>query len=301
MNPNELDSVLTGVRTCGQLKACIDAYLIWSPPARSYFHKVLGTHVLKAFSKKHLLELDVEDWASFISEQIAGGLDICSDLHSHLGDDASTLTAILRGPACSDVAVSNLHLWLDVLELAGVEIEQYLDIETPRCVATWGPSEKHYTLHREEVSLINRVLKSQYSRGRLIPYWRQEIDSTCRIRELLIEFPRFLHAETTNTCADPEDTVRLLRAWKAGQNAKLIYPENISWPVAPEMADERKSIYLKFPQGIPVECVKAMKWLDGEYRRRERRWGRKLERKMLKGTRKRKSYGEVVLPGSWVD
>ncbi|KAH7185049.1 uncharacterized protein B0J16DRAFT_371913 [Fusarium flagelliforme] len=302
MCPDELNSILAGVLTCSQLKACIDAYLTWSSPARGCFHRVLGTSVLKAFSNQHLLEHDVEDWASFISEHISRGLDIYSDLESHLGDDASTLTAILRHPACSDVAVSNLHLWLDVLELAGVEIGQYLKIETPRCVATWGRSAKfHMRMYRDEVSLINRVLNLHYSRGRLIPYWRQEIDSTCPIRELLIEFPRFLHTETTDTRAAPEDTVRLRRAWKAGENARLVYPENVSWPVAPEMADERKSNYPNLPQVMSVECVKAIKWLDREYYRRKGRWERKLERKMLKGARNRKSHGEVMLPGSWVD
>ena len=69
MSPDELDSVLTGVLTSSQLKACIDAYLIWSQPARGRFYKVLGRRVLKSFSGQYLLEHDVEDWASFISDE----------------------------------------------------------------------------------------------------------------------------------------------------------------------------------------------------------------------------------------
>ena len=84
MSSDELNLVLAGVQTYSQLRACIDAYLIWSPPARDCFHRVLGKHVLRAFAKRHPLEYDLEDWASFISDHIVRGLDIYSDLHSYL-------------------------------------------------------------------------------------------------------------------------------------------------------------------------------------------------------------------------
>ncbi|CAG7563628.1 unnamed protein product [Fusarium equiseti] len=302
MSPDELHSLLTGVRTFSQLKACTDAYLIWSPPTRGRFHKVLGIHVLKAFCSEHLLKLDVEDWASLISEHIVRGFDIYSDLHTDFDDYAvSTLASILRYPACSDVAVSNLHSWLDVLKLAGVEIGQYLDIETPQCFATWGASANHHMLARKDGSLINRVLRVQYSRGRLIPYWREEIDRACPIRELLIEFPRFLHSETMDSWASSMSILRLRRAWKAGENTELIYPEKLSWPVAPQMEDEYRPAYPRLLKDMTEEYKKASEWVTRQYYQRERRRERNLERKLLKGTRKKKSYERIAIPGSWVD
>jgi hypothetical protein len=207
------------------------------------------------------LEHDVEDWASFISEHTARGLDIYSDLHTDLYYNASVLTAILRHPACPDVAVSNLHLWLDVLELAGVEIGQYLEIETAQCFATWGASAAcHMPGYREEGSLINRVLQVQYSRGRLIPYWREEIDRACPIRELLIEFPRLLHRETIETYANWTDTMRLRQVWKAGENTTLISPEKMKWPVAPRMGDDRQAPDFRYLTDVDVDTEARRQW-----------------------------------------
>lgn len=300
MSPDELHLLLTGVRTFSQLKACTDAYLTWSPPTRGRFHKVLGINVLKAFCNEHLLKLDVEDWASLISEHTARGFDIYSDLHTDFDDyAASALAVILRYPPCSDVAVSNLHLWLDVLELAGVEIGQYLDIETPRCLATWGASANHHMLARKDGSLINRVLRVQYSRGRLIPYWREEIDRACPIRELLTEFPRFLDLETTNVHASAMHTMRLRRALKAGENIELTEQEKASWPVAPEMEDDQRP---PSPgSGVCPEFINAMEWASHEYYRRKKRRERKLKRKILKAVGKTKSHANMPLPGAWVD
>ncbi|RBR16521.1 uncharacterized protein FIESC28_06930 [Fusarium coffeatum] len=302
MSPDELDSVLTGVLTLSQLKACIDAYLTWSSPARDRFYKVLGRSVLKAFSNQHLLKHDVGDWASFISEHTARGLDIYSDLHTDFYHNASTLTVIPRRPACPDAAVSNLHLWLDVLELAGVEIGQYLEIETPQCFATWAASAAcHMPGYREDGSLINRVLQVQYSKGRRIPYWREEISRACAIRELLVEFPRFLHRETIDTYANWMDTMRLRQAWKAGENTTLIYPEKTTWPVAPKMGDDPRPPDLGHQMDVNMEVKRAVEWLYHEYHQRKRRRERKLERKMRKGAGNKKAHGKMSIPGTWVD
>ena len=257
--------------------------------------------MLRAFAKRHPLEYDLEDWASFISDHIARGLDIYSDLHSYF-DTSSTLTAILRYTAYSDVAVGNLHLWLDVLELAGVDIAQYLEIETPRCFATWEASATyHMPRRRRKGSLINRVLQQQHSKGRLIHYWREEIDSTCPIQELLIEFPRFLHPETTETRADATETTWLRRALEDREDTGLIEPEKISWPVAPQMEDDQRSGDPKLVKGVSPEYIQAMERVYRGYYQRKKRRERKLEQKMLRGSGKKKPQGKMPLPGSWVD
>lgn len=303
MRPDELRSLLTGVQTYGQFKACIDAYLVWSPPSRDNFYMVLGSYVLNFFAQSHLLKYDLEDWVSFMSEHMARGLDIYHDLHTDVDPDTSTLTAILCRPACSDVAVSNLHLWLDVLELAGVDIGQYLEVETPRCFSAWGEKQARYNRlgeYPDEGSLIHRVLRLQHSRGRHIPYWRDEIHSTCPLRELLIEFPRFLHPETNGTRVTAMDTMQLRQALKAEENRRLIESEKVSWPVAPVMADERQMIDPKLINGS-AEWMNAMEWAYDQCYRRKARRERKLERKMAKKNGQKKSRRKIALPGSWVD
>jgi len=116
-----------------------------------------------------------------------------------------------------------------------------------------------------------------------------------------MEFPRFLDSETMNTWANSIDTVRLRRAWKAGENTKLICPQKIPWPVAPRMEDEHRPAYPQLVERMSGEDKKAREWAARQYYQREKRRELNLEQKLLKGTRKKKSCKKIAIPGSWVD
>lgn len=160
--------LLLGVRDFRRLKACMDAYLSWRPTISPKFNdsileRVLTTSIRGDFSD----DLHMESCAAMISDLIARGLDIVNGNYSN----ASLSTILTSSATGSDEAVEMIHGWLDILKLAGVDVEQYIHFETPRCVAAWNrPSGNWHTWFRGQGSYITRTLHVGYSRGRLIPY-----------------------------------------------------------------------------------------------------------------------------------
>jgi hypothetical protein len=205
----ELYMLLLGAEDAHHLKACRDAYLSWLPPGPDPFECIILQQVTDVFTKAYLVEeLKVEEWAALISDAMARGLNLLSRPEQK----PSTLTGILCCMRTSNEALDNIHRWIDMLELAGVDIEQHLQIETPRCVATWKQSASCHLPLRGHDTSIERTLQVGYSRGRWIPYWRENIDKSCLISELLMEFPRFLHPETMDIYTNAADAMRYHRA-----------------------------------------------------------------------------------------
>ncbi|QPC70400.1 hypothetical protein HYE68_001152 [Fusarium pseudograminearum] len=162
ITPDEVYMLLLGVRDFRHLKACMDAYLSWRtiiPPALNYtiLERLFGV-LPRADSAD---DLKVKGYAAVISDLIARGLDISND--DNLEQSCfKLLTSCVMSP---DEGVEEIHRWLDILELAGVDIEQYIRFETPRCVAAWNkPSANWHTSFRGPNSYINRVLHVGYSR-----------------------------------------------------------------------------------------------------------------------------------------
>ncbi|UZP38207.1 hypothetical protein NXS19_006023 [Fusarium pseudograminearum] len=163
ISPDELYMLLLGVWDFRQLKACMDAYLSWRPvisPALNYtiLERLLTVSPRVDFAD----DLKVKGCAALISDLITGGLDIFND--DNLSQ--SSLKLLIDYTKSPDEAVEDIHRWIDILELAGVDTEQYIRFETPRCVAAWNkPSAYWHTSFRGPNSYINRTLHVGYSRA----------------------------------------------------------------------------------------------------------------------------------------
>ncbi|RGP71979.1 hypothetical protein FSPOR_3094 [Fusarium sporotrichioides] len=191
-----------------------------------------------------------------------------------------------------DEAVESLHCWLDMLELVGVDIDQYLQYETSDCLATWDESSANWhMLLRGRDSYIKRTLHVGYSRDRLIPYWREDINRSCLVHELLTEFPRFLHPETIKVYTNAKATMRYHQAWKIGQNLELLGPEKRSWPVAPVLVTEQLPNDPAPAAYITEEYKIAHEWTERACNLMKSRFERKQMRKMRRQARKGKIPG----------
>ncbi|OBS24253.1 hypothetical protein FPOA_04799 [Fusarium poae] len=299
LNIEELHMLLAGTQDFRQLKACMDAYLSWRPVRSPESNQIIQNQLIDIFRKKNLdVDLNMEDCVAVVSGLIDGGLDLSKGYNF----DPSSLTQILRCRRTSDEAVESLHRWLDMLELAGVDIEAYLQFERPRCLVTWNESSANWHMPlRGKDSYIKRTLQVGYSRGRLIPYWRENIDKSCLVHELLMEFRHFLHSETIDIWTNAEQTMRYHRAWKSGKDLELLGPEKRSWPVAPLLVAEQSPDDPVLAADITEEYKIALEWTERAYYLMESRFERKQNLKMQKQAGKGKSCCQLTLPGSWVD
>ncbi|KAG8672037.1 hypothetical protein FPOAC1_005297 [Fusarium poae] len=299
LNIEELHMLLAGTQGFRQLKACMDAYLSWRPVRSPESNQIIQNQLIDIFRKENLdVDLNMDDCVAVVSGLIDGGLDLSKGYNF----DPSSLTQILRCRRTSDEAVESLHRWLDMLELAGVDIEAYLQFERPRCLVTWNESSANWHMPlRGKDSYIKRTLQVGYSRGRLIPYWRENIDKSCLVHELLMEFPHFLHSETIDIWTNAEQTMRYHRAWKSGKDLELLGPEKRSWPVAPLLVAEQSPDDPVLAADINEEYKIALEWTERAYHLMESRFERKQNLKMQKRAGKGKSCCQLTLPGSWVD
>ncbi|CEF77645.1 hypothetical protein FGSG_02947 [Fusarium graminearum PH-1] len=122
ITPDEVYMLLLGVRDFRRLKACMDAYLSWRPTISPKFNdsileRVLTTSIRGDFSD----DLHMESCAAMISDLIARGLDIVNGNYSN----ASLSTILTSSATGSDEAVEMIHGWLDILKLAGVDVEHF--------------------------------------------------------------------------------------------------------------------------------------------------------------------------------
>ncbi|KAF4973089.1 hypothetical protein FSARC_520 [Fusarium sarcochroum] len=80
----------------------------------------------------------LEGWAPIVADTIARGLDIHQRIEAE--DGLSALSHILRLQLHTDAVIEKMNGWIDLLELAGVATERYLEIETESCFAIWNES-----------------------------------------------------------------------------------------------------------------------------------------------------------------
>ncbi|QPC58995.1 hypothetical protein HYE67_001226 [Fusarium culmorum] len=299
ITPYEVDMLLLGVRDFRHLKACMDAYLSWRLIIPPELNDLILERLLDTFMNVNFADnFEVKGYAAITSELIARGLDVFN------GNDSqpSIFTLLTNYVTDSDKGVEDIHRWLDILKLAGVDIEQYLRFETPRCVAAWNkPSANWHTSFRGPDSYINRNLHVGDSKGRLIPFWRDSIDKSCLIHELLMEFPHFIDLDDFRFCTNAEQTMRYHRAWKNGQDLELFGPEKLSWPVAPVLRVDSQPDDPILAADITEEYKIALEWTERAYNLMKSRFERKQMRKMQRRQRKGKTFTKVTLPGAWVD
>jgi hypothetical protein len=291
ITPPELENVLPAIDDVHHFRSCIAACKQYFPSSWEPFNNMIWEYIVSKFSDYD--DHHLEGWELVIADTIAEGLDIHRPLRPE--NDLNTLNHILRYRSTNDAAIEKMHRWIDMLEAAGVNTEQYLQIETERCFAVW---EEAYPLFEETPSNYRRVLYIEHSRGRRFPCWAKVIEESCSCRELFQEFPHLVHQDTLSHLIGPRDTMLQYQSWEDGT---FNYPYDVekSWPIWPPL--QPNPTYREYMQKYEESRRLADKWIDDACRLMESRFERKQMRKQRKagykgGLRKLKS-----MPGAWVE
>ncbi|WXC45823.1 hypothetical protein QX201_005520 [Fusarium graminearum] len=127
ITPDEVYMLLLGVWDFRQLRACMDAYLSWRPIISPALNYTILERLLTVSPRVDFADgLKVKGCASLISDIIAGGLDIFND--DNLSQ--SSFKLLIDHTKSPDEAVEDIHRWLDILELAGIDIEHDYRVRT---------------------------------------------------------------------------------------------------------------------------------------------------------------------------
>ncbi|KAL5592293.1 hypothetical protein FOBRF1_013319 [Fusarium oxysporum] len=291
ITPPELENVLRAIDDVHHFRSCIAACKQYFPSSWEPFNNMIWEYIVSKFS-----DYDdglLEGWELVIADTIAEGLDIHRPLRPE--NDLNTLNHILRYRSTNDTAIEKMHRWIDMLEAAGVNTEQYLQIETERCFAVW---EEAYPLFEETPSNYRRVLYIEHSRGRRFPCWAKVIEKSCSCRELFQEFPHLVYQDTLSHLIGPRDTMLQYQSWKDG-TFNYPYVVEKSWPIWPPL--QPNPTYREYMQKYEESRILADKWIDDACRLMESRFERKQMRKQRKAGYKGELRKQKSMPGAWVE
>jgi hypothetical protein len=183
--------------------------------------------------------------------------------------------------------LSQMHYWIDMLELAGVSTDEHVRIETEFCFTTWqeNPSMSNY----------RRVLTIMESRGRRLPCWVQIAGNECPVRHLLNEFQHFMTPLTFfNRYITTGKCLKQYEAWKKGQ----------VW----DFEDEREKLSDGWPFWFPLQRYRSSIYenreedndrVNHQMRLMQSRFERRQNRKWRKAGRKESFWKPRPMPGGW--
>ncbi|KAM5359379.1 hypothetical protein ACJZ2D_014509 [Fusarium nematophilum] len=186
--PFEFMALIDGAFDADYVKDCIDlrrsyTYDDWAP-----FNLVIWRSVIDLF---RIQDLDVlartAEWASIVQEAISRGLDIHTNTWPRdffLPKGSTALRAIMTHYDPQEEVHEKIHYWVNLLEQAGVDIQQYLDVEIEHCVSSGtGGRDGPY----------NRTFIVRSSGDRRLPCWVETVDDSGP--DLFIEFSHLNYSE----------------------------------------------------------------------------------------------------------
>ncbi|SCV49314.1 uncharacterized protein FFB14_10825 [Fusarium fujikuroi] len=201
------------------------------------------------------------------------GLDI--DQQLRCDTDFSVLKDILFYNWDTDEILEQIHLWIDILEEAGISIKEYLMVETECCFATWRDTP--YWINKKVYSSnYRRVLFIKESRGRQFPFWALSIHDECPVKELLTEHEHFATPLTMYPGGSTQAFIAQHEAWKKYQALGLL--------------DGSDRCLKRWPFWLPLRYYndyseEEAEWVDRELQVAGKRFDRKQKRKERKAGR----------------
>ncbi|KAF5549334.1 hypothetical protein FMEXI_4321 [Fusarium mexicanum] len=130
---SELHMILRGIEDPYNAQICVEACKPYFSSNMVAFNTAVWRYAMKQF--RHDSTMSIEGWAGLVADCVSRGLDIHQQLRANT--DFSALKDILFYHWDTDEILENVHRWVDILEEAGVNIKEYLMVETECCFATW--------------------------------------------------------------------------------------------------------------------------------------------------------------------
>ncbi|KAL7756631.1 hypothetical protein ACKLNR_013624 [Fusarium oxysporum f. sp. zingiberi] len=209
---SEFHMILRGLVDPYNAQICIEACKPHFSGNMVVFNTAVWRYAMKQF--KHDLAVNIEGWADLIAGCISRGLDIHQQLRSDT--EFSALKDILFYNWDTDEILEHVHRWIHILEEAGVNIKEYLMVETECCFATWRDT-PYWNNKKTGSSNYRRVLFIEESRGRQFPFWALFIQDECPVKELLTEHEHFASPLTLYQGGSTQAYIAQHEAWKEHQ------------------------------------------------------------------------------------
>ncbi|KAF5251164.1 hypothetical protein FANTH_3708 [Fusarium anthophilum] len=163
---SEFHMILRGIEDPYDAQICVEACKPHFSGNMVAFNTAVWRYAMKQF--RHDSTMSIEGWAGLVADCVSRGLAIHQQLRANT--DFSALKDILFYNWDTDEILKNVHRWLDILREAGVNIKEYLMVETECCFATWRDTP--YWINRKVGSSnYRRVLFIKESKGRQFPFW----------------------------------------------------------------------------------------------------------------------------------
>ncbi|PNP83807.1 hypothetical protein FNYG_02495 [Fusarium nygamai] len=284
--PSEFHMILRGIEDPYNAQICVEACKPHFSSSMAAFNTAVWRYAMKQF--RHDSTVNIEGWAGLIADCVSRGLDIPQQLRADT--DFSALKDILFYHWDTDEILENVHRWVEILEEAGVNIKEYLMVETECCFATWRDTP--YWINRKgSSSNYRRVLSIIESRGRQFPFWALSIQDECPVKELLTEHEHFATPLTVYPGGSTQAYMVQHEAWKEHQTLG-----------APDGSDRhRRGWPFWLPLRYDNDCsAEEMEWVDRELQMAQKRFDRRQKRKERKiGLHRQKQ--RVSMPGTWVE
>ncbi|KAM5383375.1 hypothetical protein ACJZ2D_002068 [Fusarium nematophilum] len=295
LTPIELWKLLGGIYDVGRARACID--LCWT-----HSHKDWAQFNLCVWEWVAVIFLDwsgpcmpaslTEDLIPILTEACSRGLDIHDMALPALEPpncQQRVLERILKHADTEETALATMHSWVDLLEQAGIDVQQYLAVEVQYIGPRWDKTMCGF----HGSTSFQRSFVVRNSRGRRLPSFIQTIDISCPVREVFNEFPHLVHVNFYGHVRGPLGVLK--PHWIRPNIMVESYVETEdfpSWPVYPPFDQHLKEQCMRYG-----ETKKQKELLDRSCDLMESR----LDRKQLKKMRKAGLRMARQMPGAWVD
>ncbi|SCN64736.1 uncharacterized protein FFB20_00953 [Fusarium fujikuroi] len=292
MTTSEL-GVLLLTSKAWHITTCLEACRQYFPYNWDCFDDVILSGLSYGFSQlstRQMSNTQLEDWAPLFTEIVARNQDLLANPQYHRF--TANLWFMLWYSFDPDDAWYRVCHWVDLLELAQIDIAMYLKVAINYCSNRWVETQARGFGEFED-SAVRRELFSRYHKGREIPCWIEVADSSCPIRELLTEFPALRYMDDQILQGGWGLRTGAYKHLKSGTNLEASHFSMMYWPVLPSL-----NRYSSVGGGRNNRPYLA-DWADRACELQERRFERREHRRPQKLKGKGNEWKGI--PGAWVE
>ncbi|KAF5644416.1 hypothetical protein F25303_6014 [Fusarium sp. NRRL 25303] len=292
MTPSEL-SVLLWTSKAWHITTCVEACRQYFPYNWGCFDDVILSELSYGFnqlSTGQMSDTQLEDWAPLFTDIVGRSQQLVSSPEHH--QFTRTICFIIWYSFDPDDAWYRVCRWVDLLELAQIDLGNYLKDAINYCSDKWVETQAQ-GIRSFEHSAVRRKLSLGHYKGREIPYWIEYAGNSCPIRQLLTEFPALRYMGKEIQWTFWYERTKVYKEWNSGRNLDASHVWMMYWPVMPPLnryssmdGDRNNRPYLA-------------NWADRACELQERRFERREHRRLQKLKGKGNKWKGI--PGPWVE
>ncbi|KAH7134631.1 hypothetical protein B0J13DRAFT_641217 [Dactylonectria estremocensis] len=304
----EFETLVNDVYDADYISECICASKNYISTDWEPFNLVVFNCVLEEFQKRDERADKIYDWngwAKILADAISNGLDVhrpCRPLIRSPNKAYSAIFHIIDSTDTPNGALVEAEAWVDMLELAGVDIEEYLRVEIDQSASIW--IEDFVGWHGLE-TVYKRQFVVRESKGRRLPCWVEVFPDSHPMREIFVELPHLRQKSSFGRRMVPYLRTRehLASSWKCPTWSPMFPLHDRSslpsYPVYPPL--DRGDLWysrgvaklLDFEQAQLAGLDRACDLMESRFERKQAK-----KRRKAGGMKALKRKGRM--PGAWI-